>query len=82
MIVHLPLNNVLFTPELYTAFDILLPIVTFDLISPFGNDMIPIPWGFSETDPYNENFEWIGYDSANFFNNLGSIGLFIFILIC
>ena len=76
MIAHLPLNNVLFTTNLYIVFDILIGIVSFDLLSPFDY----IDFGFSETDPYSENFEWLGYDSANFFTNLGSIAMFMFFL--
>jgi hypothetical protein len=77
MIAHLPLNNVLFTNNLYYVFEILISIVSFDLMSPFDY----IEFGFGENDPFSENLEWLGYDSVNFFTNLGSIAMFMSFLV-
>ena len=36
---------------------------------------------YTETDPWSDNFEWLGYETQNFFLNLGSIILFVAFLI-
>lgn len=69
---HLPLNQIVFTPNVYYVFDVLIQVVSFDLLAPADY----IDFGFTESDPYSDNFEWLGYESSNLFENLGSIALF------
>ena len=38
-------------------------------------------FGFTPTDPYTVNFGWLGYDSINFVEGMGSISLFLWIII-
>ena len=40
-----------------------------------------IDFGFTETDPWSVNFGWLGYDSLNFVEGMGSISLFIWLLL-
>jgi len=51
--------------------------VSFDLYAPADY----IDFGFTETDPYSENFEWVGYSTTNFIECLGSIVIFLFLLV-
>ena len=45
-------------------------MVSFDLFAPTDH----IDFGLTETEPYNENYNELGYESSNFYDNLGSIG--------
>ena len=37
--------------------------------------------GFTETDPRSERFEWLGYESLNFLEGMGSISIFASIIL-
>ena len=72
---HLALYSVPFTANTWMIFQILLTCVKYDF---FPVDEI-IDFGFTETDPRNERFEQLGYESSNFIEILGSISLYIFV---
>ena len=48
-------------------------------------DFIPltdiVAFDFTETDPINSNFDWLGYSSINTIELLGSLLLFFFVLV-
>ena len=51
----------------------MMSIVSFDIFPPFDH----IDADFSELPSWSPYFEWMGYESANFLENLGSIVIFI-----
>ena len=77
IIAHLPLIDVLLTENSYFFYQIILQVVGFDLYDPFS---VYEP-DFTETMPLFERFAEVGYDSCNFFTNIGSIALFQYIFI-
>ena len=76
IISHIPLNNINFPAHALQFFKFLSKIVAFDLFAPADHFYL----GFTETPPYSTSFEELGYESANFLENLGSIFL-LFILL-
>ena len=58
-------------------FQIIIDIVSFDFLSPYE---IVDP-GFTETEAFSPNFDWLGYGSRNFLENIGSIIMFAALLI-
>ena len=71
IVAHLPLNNVNFPNNAFLFFQFLAEVVSFDLFAPTDH----IDFGLTETPPFNENYEELGYESTNFYENLGSIAL-------
>lgn len=59
------------------VFEILIQVVSFDFNDP--NEFID--FGFTETEGYDERFSWLGYESSNFYECLGSIVYFIVLLL-
>lgn len=60
----------------------LLAVVTFDIIETLGNFGIDVmPFNFSETPAYNENFDNLGYDSSNSFALFGTVNFLIFYML-
>ena len=53
-------------------FDIMIQFVSFDFFSP----AVYIDFGFSATPAWTERFAWVGYNSVNFVENMGSILVF------
>lgn len=53
----------------------MISIVSVDLFSPTEY----VDFDFTETDPWSERFDWVGYGSVNFFENMGSIFVFAFL---
>lgn len=76
IIAHLPLNNVNFPSNAFQVFQFLAEVVSFDLFAPADY----YDFGFTETEPFNSNYEELGYETTNFLENLGSISL-IFLVI-
>lgn len=74
---HLALFNVPFTQNTWVMFNVLLTCVKYDFL-PIHEI---IDFGFTETDPRNDRFEKLGYDSSNFIELLGSITLYIFMIL-
>jgi len=73
----MPLNNFNVPAKAYFIFDLLIQIVTFDFFNPTDY----FDFGFSETDPYTDNYDWLGYGSINNVECLGSILVFQFLVI-
>ena len=73
---HIPLNNVNL-PQVSMAFmKQLNKIVSFNTKDPYEIFRIK----FTQTPPLNTNFDWMGYESMNFLENIGLIA-FLFIII-
>ena len=70
----MPMNNVNFPRSEFYFMKFLNKIVSFNLL-----DIKEIPYSpeFTETPPYHENFEWLQYDTSNFFENLDFITIII-----
>lgn len=73
--VHLALYSVPFTANTMVIFQILLECVKYDFLPVHEI----IKFKFTETDPWNDRFAELGYDSSNFVEVLGSITIFILI---
>lgn len=56
-------------------FEIMIQVVSFDYF-PFTDYY---DFGFSETPPWNLRFEWLGYESINFVDLMGSLIILAFI---
>ena len=54
------------------VFQILIKLVSFDYFEPTEY----YDFGFTETQSWSPNFEWLGYGSSNFVESLGSIFIF------
>ena len=72
IIAHLPLTDINLPVNVLQPFQIMISVVSFDYFPPFEY----IDAGFSDVWAYSPNFEWIGYDSINFLQGLGSIAFF------
>ena len=61
-------------------FGFLLPIVAFDLIptDEFYDKYLNLPL----SEPINQNFKALGYDSRYFIRNIGSIGIYFLLYPC
>lgn len=78
IIAHIPLNNVNFPSNCYFLFQFLADIVAFDLFAPTDH----YDFGFTETGPINYRFDDLGYETSNYIENLGSIGLIAVLMAC
>ena len=77
-IVYLPLFTFIYPENCQTLMKSFLAVVTFDLIETlqtFGIDIIP--WEYSETPPFNERFEELGYEDSNTLSLLGTVNILI-----
>ena len=54
-------------------------VVSFNLLDP--TSLTVTPWSFSRTPPYNANFEWLQYDTSNFYENIGFITVIVLLLL-
>ena len=60
----------------------LLGVVTFDLLETFESFGINlIPFEFTETPPFNKNFEELGYESSNTLALLSTMNLVIIFMV-
>ena len=73
----MPLNNITLPASCYQLFELLIWVVSFDVFEPADHFDLNI----SETDPYNDKFDWLGFGSLNIIENMGSILIFILLLI-
>ena len=69
----MPLANITLPANSMQAFEIMANVVSFDYFPVFDHWDV----GFTPTDPYRVNFEWLGYESLNFLEGMGSISLLI-----
>ena len=72
ILAHLPLADIVLPANALQVFDIMIGIVSFDYFSP--TDYVDM--GFSEMPAWSPNFEWLGYESVNFVDGMGSILIF------
>ena len=73
ILAHMPLANITLPANSMQAFEIMANVVSFDYFPVFDHWDV----GFTPTDPYRVNFEWLGYESLNFLEGMGSISLLI-----
>ena len=77
MLAHTPLMNILLPAKAFQAFEIMMQIVSFDYFE-IGE---AFNFDFTPTEPFTPNFGWLGYESLNFVENMGSISLFYWLLV-
>ena len=78
ILAHLPLAQMAELPATASeSFEIMQSIVSFDYFQP--TDYITID--FTETAPWSEKFDTLGYGSINFVDGMGSILVFCIILV-
>ena len=77
ILAHLPLADILLPANALQQFDIMIGIVSFDYFQPADY----IDFGFSEMPNWSDNFEWLGYETINFVEGMGSILIFALLLI-
>ena len=52
--------------------------VSFNLFDP--TMLVHLPWDFTATPPYYDNFGWLQYESSNFYVNLGFITIIVLLM--
>ena len=72
ILAHLPLADIYLPANAHQQFDLMISFVSFDYFQPSEY----INFGFSEMPSWSERFEWLGYDSINFVEGMGSIIIF------
>lgn len=73
----MPLNNVQLPASCYGLFSDLISVTAFDIFEPAEHFDLNI----TETLPYTNKFEWLGYPSKNIIENMGSILILLLIII-
>ena len=71
----MPLANIMLPANSMQAFEIMASVVSFDYFEVFDHWDV----GFTPTDPFRVNFEWLGYESLNFLEGMGSISILILV---
>ena len=74
---HLPLNNVPFVYPCRDTFEQLIAFVSFDILPGEAIEAMEM----TPTDFWSTEFEFLGYDSCNFLELMGSLGIFAGILL-
>ena len=78
-VAHLPLNSINLPYSCWKIFGVLIQFVTFDFLPyPYGG---VIDFEFTPTEPWSMNFNWLGYETLNFIENMGSIMVWATILL-
>jgi len=78
LVLHLPMNNVAFPEATIDFIKPLIKVVTFDFTELLELIGIEVKvFNFTETDPFNENFDLMGKGSQNTVENLGFVNLVI-----
>ena len=75
ILAHFPLTDISLPANAHQQFDIMIKFVSLDIFSP--TEYVDV--GFTPTEPWSEHFDWVGYGSVNFFENMGSIFVFAFL---
>ena len=71
----LPLTSITLPQNAMSLFEVIVHIVAFDFF-PLYNP------GFTETEPFSAKFDWFGFGSVNFVEDLGTfLNILIWILI-
>ena len=73
LIVHMPLNSMVFPKPAASLFENLIGVVTFDILEQLGALGYGLEYEVSPTAPFNDGFEALGYDSAEPIGLLGTI---------
>ena len=74
---HLPLNNVPYVYPCRETFETLIAFVSFDILPGEAIEAM----NMTPTDYWSAEFEFLGYDSSNFLELMGSLGIFAAILL-
>jgi len=74
---HLPLNNVPYVYPSRETFETLIAFVSFDILPGEAIEAM----NMTPTDYWSAEFEFLGYDSCNFLELMGSLGIFAAILL-
>lgn len=74
---HLPLNNVPYVYPCRETFEVLIAFVSFDILPGEAIEAM----NMTPTDYWSSEFEFLGYDSCNFLELMGSLGVFAAILL-
>ena len=77
----MPLNNVNFPRNELNFMRYLNNIVSFKMFDMKDIEEFTFTPDFTETPPYNDNFEWLQYDTSNFFENLGFINVILVVML-
>ena len=77
ILAHFPLANIALPANSLQAFANMISVVSFDYFPIFDHWDV----GFTETNPRSERFEWLGYESVNFLEGMGSISIFASIIL-
>lgn len=72
ILAHVPLTDINLPANLLQTFQIMISFVSFDYFPPFEY----IDADFTEVWSWSPNFEFLGYDTVNFLEGLGSIAVF------
>jgi len=81
LVLHLPMNNVAFPEATTNVITPLIKVVTFDVTEIL--DLVGLNvevFTFTDTNPFSENSDLLGYGSQNTIDNLGIINLVIVIM--
>ena len=86
MIIHLPIFNVVVPANVSTLFEILIPIVMFDVLEAVPIPLIHAAYPLPDLDTFKatriiDQVDDIGYDSYNPIHNLGSLGFYVILYI-
>ena len=73
---HLPLINIEFSSGSYFIFDIIIQVVAFEYIP-----IYLIDFGFTETEAWSDRFLWLDYDSSNYVYLMGSLLVFLLLIL-
>ena len=70
MVAHLPMFKVVFPANAQMILEPLVEVANFDLIPVWL--FYPFIFNFGDSDPYNQNFQFTGYDSGYLAENMGT----------
>ena len=74
LLAYFPLTDIFMPANVHQTFQILISIVSFDYFSPTDH----YDFGFMETSSWSPNFEWLGFESSNVIESLGSLSIVYF----
>ena len=78
LIVLIPLFRIILPANAAGVFKILMDIAAFDFLGNFDLVSWILP-NLEETEPINNNFEGLGFETLHFINNMGT-GFFFFVV--
>ena len=72
LLAYFPLTDIFMPANVHQIFQNLISMVSFDYFSPTDH----YDFGFMETSSWSPNFEWLGFESSNVIESLGSLSIF------